>query len=890
MKKRILTLWAVYLFAGLVARSAPDNFGISCPGVVASGVSYYVGLQATTYLRNPEEYSNNRMTLYKNGTYFASTYGNGGGEGDQLSCGDFTTDSGAQTVGYLGYYEDTDSDRDGSGGWSTSASVSVFDLPPSCSSITNSGSPADGTSFEVYANNVQNSWRVRFPTWTDVNGQDELIWYEGQYDWDNNRWKCTVPISEHNGEYGSYATHVYAQGADGGWVCLGGTSVTLNVPPPPHMEQVWADNVGYGQTTTLRARVTDPDSNLQWVDFYVSGPALPSGWNRVGRVNISGGDATAQLAWRPPHSGEYAVHARAGDSMGYQDSEGLVGVFSMGLPPAPSCVSISNSGSPVYSSCFIVYANNVQNATRVVFPVWTDANGQDEVIWHEGTYNAEGNYWYAYVDRSSHKNEYGNYTVHVYADDLEHRSYYLGETNVTLNTPPSPQTISVSANDILLGQTVTFNGRATDVANSLQEMQFYIHRDPQGDGLYNQWWHGLGTISINGGDATAQKQFFPLLPGDYAVHIRAQNSYGQWDSNANIVTGFTVREPIVRPPSSSQRIEPSDSLFLARVNDTIIVTNGSWIDIYGNSGGESTYWEYDESFYWTGTAWSSLGKVGSFNPSAPGLYSAGGKYVYVLHSPVRPTATISTNKSEIYVGETATISAVFSPGQYDNMTNTNIDSPVGTGLLDWSTPSNKTYTFTPSKPGTYTFYARIATTCFDAATYATVTVVVPARPPHWVSLSVDDVNLGQSMKFRGHVTDLDGDLHMVRFWVVAGPGYPPWTMLKSIDISGGDATFAVDWVPGNPGTFEVSAYVIDREGKFETEIVKLLVHSADTDSDADGMPDMVEIALGLDPKVPNAPPTSKIKSYDYDKLNQLKKSPEGDFQSDKEGNINVKTP
>ncbi|MCM1365065.1 MAG: GBS Bsp-like repeat-containing protein [Faecalibacterium sp.] len=55
--------------------------------------------------------------------------------------------------------------------------------------------------------------RVRFPSWTDTNGQDDLIWHEGTIN--GNTATCWIPVSAHNNEYGYYATHIYAYDAMG---------------------------------------------------------------------------------------------------------------------------------------------------------------------------------------------------------------------------------------------------------------------------------------------------------------------------------------------------------------------------------------------------------------------------------------------------------------------------------------------------------------------------------------------------------------------------------------------------------------------------------------------------------------------------------------------------
>jgi uncharacterized protein YjdB/surface antigen len=51
----------------------------------------------------------------------------------------------------------------------------------------------------------------------------------------------------------------------------------------------------------------------------------------------------------------------------------------------------------------------------VYFPTWTDANGQDDIIWHRASIS--GNTASYRVLYSQHNNEFGTYSVHVYAYD-----------------------------------------------------------------------------------------------------------------------------------------------------------------------------------------------------------------------------------------------------------------------------------------------------------------------------------------------------------------------------------------------------------------------------------------------------------------------------------------
>ncbi len=115
--------------------------------------------------------------------------------------------------------------------------------PVTGDSITFSANPVTGLSYEVYANNVQNAVRVLFPTWTDANGQDELVWHEGEYDAANNRWKSRVDLGAHNEESGSYTTYVYAMGANGEWHHLFGATVEVVLQKMPTCDSL-ASSVG----------------------------------------------------------------------------------------------------------------------------------------------------------------------------------------------------------------------------------------------------------------------------------------------------------------------------------------------------------------------------------------------------------------------------------------------------------------------------------------------------------------------------------------------------------------------------------------------------------------------------------------------------------------------
>ncbi|MCR4758658.1 MAG: RICIN domain-containing protein, partial [Oscillospiraceae bacterium] len=69
--------------------------------------------------------------------------------------------------------------------------------------------------------------KVQFPTWTDNNGQDDLIWHDASAN--GNSYSYRISISDHNNEYGRYITHIYAWDAAGNGASAGGADFELKI-------------------------------------------------------------------------------------------------------------------------------------------------------------------------------------------------------------------------------------------------------------------------------------------------------------------------------------------------------------------------------------------------------------------------------------------------------------------------------------------------------------------------------------------------------------------------------------------------------------------------------------------------------------------------------------
>ncbi len=116
-------------------------------------------------------------------------------------------------------------------------------------------------------------------------------------------------------------------------------------------------------------------------------------------------------------------------------------------PVIARCTTIANDTNSFYA---YAYATDNIGVSKVLFPTWTENNGQDDLIWHEGvsgnwTVGGQTYNWRYLVNKSEHKNENGPYIVHVYAYDAANNSSSAG-TSFTFETDTPEPVVSITAN------------------------------------------------------------------------------------------------------------------------------------------------------------------------------------------------------------------------------------------------------------------------------------------------------------------------------------------------------------------------------------------------------------------------------------------------------------
>jgi hypothetical protein len=144
----------------------------------------------------------------------------------------------------------------------------------------------------------------------------------------------------------------------------------------PVVQSVSADSVALPGGTTLRANVGDSDGDLAVTEFYVNGPGI-SGWLHAGSINVSGAQASPQIAWQPNLPGIYTVRADVYDTSGSASSQRSFEIFSGTLTISP--ITIASGMARMFS-----HTGQILTTEHASAPQVTAENGSTLILWAGG--------------------------------------------------------------------------------------------------------------------------------------------------------------------------------------------------------------------------------------------------------------------------------------------------------------------------------------------------------------------------------------------------------------------------------------------------------------------------------------------------------------------------
>ena len=203
------------------------------------------------------------------------------------------------------YYIQNDGKLVGVVGTTTKVSVAK---PEGKLTIANNN-PKTGT-FDVIVSEVSSPQGVRevlLPTWSNDQGQDDLIWHKAQKQSDGT-YKFTVRASEHKNSVGDYSVHLYYVQGDGKLVGVGGTTTKVSIAT--------------GEKPQGKISIQNKNNETGEFDIVVSGVVAPEGVKTVYLPTWSSQNGQDDIQWYAAErqaDGTYRKHVYARD---HKNSQG----------------------------------------------------------------------------------------------------------------------------------------------------------------------------------------------------------------------------------------------------------------------------------------------------------------------------------------------------------------------------------------------------------------------------------------------------------------------------------------------------------------------------------------------------------------------------------------
>ena len=339
--------------------------------------------------------------------------------------------------------------------------------PPVLNSVTkNPAVDSYWPGFEIAANVTDQKSgvdKVEFAVWTTANGQDDLKWYTATNMGNNNyQFYCDI-LKYHNGEGGEYNVHIYATDKAGNRALVGTTSVNVLAdttgPSVSAVTVTGAKNgIVYTPQFTASSTITDKQSGVKSVKAAVwsaDGGQDDLKWYTAANTGNNQWSVDLDIEDHGNGEGLYYIHFYAYDQWDNSTLYASSITYECDETPPVRGDSLKYVNNPYAFTATLPVVDAESGVSKVEFAVWSDKDGQDDLLWHAGTEISPGT-WQTYVNYTSHKKDTGTYNVHVYATDNCGNRALISATQTTVTGDVNgPTATSITPAQSFSGRTCT---------------------------------------------------------------------------------------------------------------------------------------------------------------------------------------------------------------------------------------------------------------------------------------------------------------------------------------------------------------------------------------------------------------------------------------------------
>lgn len=432
-------------------------------------------------------------------------------------------------------------------------------------------------SFDVVISNVKapnGVETVSVPIWSEINGQDDIIWYTANRQ-NNGTYTVNVKASAHKNSTGLYNIHLYYVQKDGQLTGVGGTTTQVFIGKTPEQlkpKASFAIENNNAKAGTFDAVITNISAPLGVKEVLVPSWSLENGqddliWHKASKQTDGSYRVTIKASEHKGTKGNYRADAYIVDNSNNRHyiAEKVVAV-DYARPSGVLMIENNNTAAGTFDAV----VRNIVAPTglkEVLVPSWSLAGGQDDLIWHKATRQADGSYRVT-IKATDHKNSTGKYRADAYLVDDSNKRFYLTEKVVEVSQTRPSASLVIENNNADLG---TFDAVIRNIVapNGVKEV------------LVPSW------SLVNGQDDLVWHKASRQSDGSYRVTIKSsehKNSLGNYRADLYIVDNANQRHYVTETIVDVKHNKPVGTISVVNNNKDTGTFDVIISDVYSPKG------------------------------------------------------------------------------------------------------------------------------------------------------------------------------------------------------------------------------------------------------------------------------------------------------------------
>ena len=426
----------------------------------------------------------------------------------------------------------------------THASASSYDtdvLKPKASFSIENNNKVTGT-FDAVVRDIVAPLGVKevlVPSWSLAHGQDDLIWHKAAKQMDGS-YRVTIKAVDHKGEAGNYRADAYVVDRTNKRHYISEKVVSVTYSRPSASLTIENNNTATGTFDAVVKNIIAPTGVKE---ILVPSWSLVGGqddliWHKATKQADGSYRVTIKASDHKNSTGKYRADAYIVDNFNkrFYLTEKVVEV-SQSRPSASLTIENNNAATGTFDAVVrnIVAPNGLK---EILVPSWSLVNGQDDLVWHKASKQADGSYRVT-IKASDHKHSTGKYRADVYLVDKDDNRQYLTETVVDVNETKPSGSISILNNN----GAGSFDVVISDVYSPKGVRTVQVPVWSEADGQDDIRWYEATRQTDGNYKVTVQVANHKNVTGLYNVHLYYVQNDGSQISVGGTQTKVTLSDP-----------------------------------------------------------------------------------------------------------------------------------------------------------------------------------------------------------------------------------------------------------------------------------------------------------------------------------------------------------